>query len=83
MSALGQKRKGSEREQMLSALLPKADVRLARSNEYTPLATRKTYMHAARLLRPLDDIRQESPRPCHVFAIEITDKRAMRRTTDA
>src|SRR5215469_2898656 len=28
-------------------------------------------------------VRQESPRPCHVFAIEITDKRAMRRTTDA
>ena len=28
-------------------------------------------------------VRQESPRACHVLAIEITDKRPMRRTTDA
>ena len=35
------------------------------------------------LFRDSDNVRRESPRACHVFAIEITDKRAMRRTTDA
>jgi hypothetical protein len=35
------------------------------------------------LFRDSDNVRRESPRACHVFAIKITDKRAMRRTTDA
>jgi hypothetical protein len=42
MSALAKSGR-AQNEQMLSALLPKADVRLSRSNEYTPIATRKTY----------------------------------------
>ena len=76
----GQKWKGSERANVVR-FAPKADVRLARSNEYTPIATRKTYARCGFV--PPDDVRQESPYACHVFAIEITDKRAMRRTTDA
>jgi hypothetical protein len=51
MTAEGHER-GAQNEQMLSALLPKADVRLARSNKYTPLATCKTYARCGFVLPP-------------------------------
>src|SRR5262249_47022802 len=51
MTAEGHKRR-AQNEQMSSALLPKADVRLARSNKYTPLATCKTYARCGFVLPP-------------------------------